>query len=176
MLDADKIYFKKLQLEDLPLMNIWLNQSFVKEWYGRDDDSSLEAIEKKYLPRINGDQSTYCYIVYYENTPVSFIQTYKVSDEPDYAKHLDMDVEGLASIDLFIGNEDFMGKGFGSLMMKKFLRDIVLKMDDVRGCIIGPDPKNIRAIKSYEKVGFKYLKTVHIPREKEPEYIMALNF
>jgi hypothetical protein len=67
VLNNERISFKKLQVEDLQLMHKWLNQPLVKEWYGRNEDSRLEAVRKRYIPRIKGEESTDCYIVYYEN-------------------------------------------------------------------------------------------------------------
>lgn len=67
-----------------------------------------------------------------------------------------------------------MGKGFGSMMLKKFLQEIVFTDPGVNMCIVGPEPSNKRAINSYKKVGFKYVKTVQIPNEPEDTYIMEL--
>ncbi len=44
----------------------------------------------------------------------------------------------------------------------------------VDSCIIGPAQSNHAAIRAYEKAGFKYLKTVSLPDEPEPEYLMRL--
>jgi RimJ/RimL family protein N-acetyltransferase len=175
MIDESKITFRKLQLEDLPLMYKWQNQPHVKEWYSRKEDTSFEGLSNRYLPRIKGEKPLYCYIVYYEDTPVGFMQTYLIDDVPDYAKNLKMDTAGLAAVDLFIGNEDFMGKGLGNKMLRKFMKEVTLRLDGVTKIMIGPEPDNIRAIKSYEKAGFKYLKTVHIANEGIDEYIMIVN-
>lgn len=174
MIDEDKISFKNLQSDNLLLLYNWLNEPFVKEWYGRDEKSDLESVTKKYTPRIEGKDPTHCFIVSYETIPFGYIQTYKLSDYPDFVQHLDVDPETIAGIDLFIGNMDFVGKGLGGAMLKKFLKEVVFTQDDINACIIDPEPKNIRAIKSYEKAGFKYLKTIQVPKEKEPEYLMMI--
>lgn len=173
-LDENKISFRNLQLTDLSLLYKWLNEPFVKEWYGRNDPSDLESITKKYTPRIEGKNPTSSFIVCYEEIPVGYIQTYKINDYPDFAKHLKMDVTGFACVDLFIGNAKFMGKGLGSLMLKKFLKDIVFTQEGIIVCLIDPEPVNIRAIRSYEKAGFKYLKTIQVPDEKKPKYLMII--
>lgn len=173
-MEIDKISFKKLSSEDLPLLHKWLNNPHVKEWYGRDEKSDLASIKAKYVPRIEGKEPTKCYLAYCEDKPLGFLQTYMISDHPDYAKHADINFEA-ASVDLFIGEEEFMGKGLGSLMLKKFIKDIVFKEMNADICVIGPEPNNTRAIKSYEKVGFKYFKTIQVPKEPEPEYLMRLD-
>lgn len=173
MFDETKIQFRKLELVDLPLIHQWRNELFVKEWYGRDEDTTIEAIQKKYSPYILGAKPTQSYIAMYETVPVGYIQTYKIIDYPEYAQYVNLP-QKTAGVDLYIGNSNFFGKSFGSLMLRKFLKDIVFNSSDTDRCIVGPEPTNVRAIKSYEKVGFKYLKTVKIPNEPNPEYIMVI--
>lgn len=67
-----------------------------------------------------------------------------------------------------------MGRGFGNMMLSKFVEEMVFGRDDVTTCVIGPEPDNKRAIRAYEKAGFVYKKTVQIPNEKQPTYIMEL--
>ncbi len=173
MLNYKNISFRKLQLQDLPLMYKWLNQPHVHEWYDKDKQNTLEEITKRYGPKIKGEKPTDCYLVFYEDKPVAYIQTYKVNDWPEFGDYVGYD-DHTASIDLFIGEVSFMGQGVGSLMIRKFLQEVVFKDSDIKTCIIGPEPNNIRAIKSYQKAGFRYAKTVQIPNEKDQTYIMEL--
>jgi RimJ/RimL family protein N-acetyltransferase len=46
--------------------------------------------------------------------------------------------------------------------------------ESVERCIVDPEPKNLIAIKAYENAGFRYLKTIQIPEEEEPEYLMEI--
>ena len=50
----------------------------------------------------------------------------------------------------------------------------ISRTTQVDSCIIGPAQNNHAAIRAYEKAGFKYLKTVSIPGELEPEYLMRI--
>ena len=154
-------------------MQKWLNTPFVHEWYDKDKLNSLEEITKRYGPKIKGEKPTDCYLVLYEEKPVAYIQTYKVNDWPEFGDYIGYD-DHTVSVDLFIGDPDFVGKGFGSLMLKKFLEEIVFSNPDITTCVIGPEPKNSRAIKSYAKVGFKYIKTVQIPTDPNPTNIMEI--
>lgn len=173
MLTSSDIAFRKLQLTDLPRMHSWLNSPHVREWYDRDKESTLEEITKRYGPKIRGEKPTGCYLVLYRNKPAAYIQTYKVNDWPDFGDHVGYD-DATASVDLFIGETNLMGKGFGSLLLRKFLQEIVFSNPDTHTCIIGPEPSNTRAIKAYEKVGFRYVKTLQIPGEPEETYLMEL--
>ncbi len=174
MFDETKITFRKLQDEDLTILHKWRNEPFVKEWYGKNETTSFNDIIRKYTPRIKGEEPTECFIVHYDNTPVAFIQTYKINAYPENVKYFGVD-STVAGIDLFIGNQEFFGKGFGSLMVKEFLHNVVFAKGDILSCLVDPEPDNIRAIKLYEKVGFRYLKTIQIHGDPLPKYLMRID-
>lgn len=173
MYSPELITFKKLQSSDLSLLHIWLNEPHVHEWYDKDKQNTYEDIKKRYGPKINREQPTDCYLVLYKKEQVGYIQTYKVNDWPEFGDYVGCD-DGTASIDLFIGEKTFLGKGFGSLMLKRFLQDIVFTRDGITSCIIGPEPKNARAIRAYEKAGFTYHRTVQVGDEPNLTYIMKI--
>lgn len=174
MLYSKNISFRKLRLDDLSLMYLWLNKSHVHQWYDKDKENTLEEIKKRYGPKIKGEKPTDCFLVLYESKPIGYIQSYKVNDWPEFGNYVGYD-DQTASVDLFIGDDSFLGKGLGSLMLKKFLKEILFAKSEIITCIIGPEPKNARAIKSYEKAGFKYIKTVQVGNEPDPTYIMEIN-
>lgn len=174
MLDLNQITFRKLLHSDLPLMHTWLNKPHVHEWYDNDKENTIEAITARYGPKIDGKKPTNCYLVLYEGKAFGYIQTYIVSDWPEFGNYVGYD-EHTASIDLFIGEQEFLGKGFGSVMIKTFLKTVVFANPTIRTCIIGPEPQNARAIRAYEKAGFKHVKTVQIPGDKSPTYVMEIN-
>lgn len=171
MFNNKDITFKKLQLNDLTLLHKWLNLPHVHEFYDKDKENTVEAVEKRYAPKIKGEKPTDCYFVLSENKPVGYIQKYFVNDWPELGDYLDYDDETV-SIDLFIGDPDFMGKGFGSLMISEFLSQVVFEIPSVSTCMIGPEPGNKRAIKAYEKVGFRHVQTLMI--DDEDTYVMEL--
>ena len=173
----NKISFQNLQKEDLKLLLKWLNNDFVKQWYyknGKNNENYIyEDIEKKYLPRVLKQDPTNSFLIIFENEKIGYIQWYLLKDYPEYNKYVDGGNDS-AGIDLFIGEEAFIHKGLGSKIIKKFIKENIFCNNWINRCIIGPEPKNIVAIKAYNKAGFKYIKTVQIPNEEEPEYIMEL--
>ncbi len=174
MFNQNDISFRKLELNDLPLLHKWLNNPHVREWYDKDKSSTLENVTKRYMEKINGDKPTQAFIANYKNKPVGYIQTYKLNDYPDYVKYINP-IKNTAGVDLFIGEPDSVGKGLGKLILNKFLAKVVFIQENIESCVVGPEPKNKRAIKAYEKAGFHYLKTIHISDEPEPEYLMVIN-
>lgn len=173
MNNSDLINFRRLDICDLSYMYKWLNYDFIIEWYSKKK-WTLKEIEEKYLPYINKEKPTQGYLILYNNTPIGYIQTYKIHDYQDYARFVDIN-ENASGLDVFIGEQEYIHKGLGKYIISKFLKEIVFSLSDAVSCILGPEPKNIAAIKTYEKVGFKYVKTIQVDDEDEPEYIMRIS-
>ena len=76
---------------------------------------------------------------------------------------------------MFVGEDGFLCMGLGSHILRRFLREAVFANDDLEACVIGPDPKNAAAIRAYEKAGCRYFKTIQVPGEPEPEYLMRIS-
>lgn len=173
MLDATKIRFQKLRMADLPLMHTWLATDAVRQWYAKRDYAYQQVVDH-YAPRITGQAPTDSFLIVYSDTPIGYIQTYKISDYPDYSQYVEVR-DDAAGVDLFIGEVAYLHQGLGCLILKRFLREIVFANPAIGSCILGPEPQNKAAIRAYEKAGFRYLKTVQIPDEEAPEYLMSIS-
>ena len=90
-----------------------------------------------------------------------------------YNEHVEAEADAVG-VDLFIGDAGHAGQGIGSIALRKFLRMIVFADESIAECIIGPEPQNHRAIRSYEKAGLRYWKTIQGPGERAPEYLMRI--
>ncbi len=172
MNDGERICFEELGESDLELMKKWLNTGFVRRWYGKKKWSNQEVAEE-YMPMITKKEPTNGFVIQLGQIPIGYIQTYLIRDYPDYNKYVEAGTH-VAGMDLFIGEKDFVHKGLGVHILVKFLEEVVFKNKLVECCIVGPEPKNLIAIKVYENAGFKYLKTIQIPEEEEPEYLMEI--
>ncbi len=173
---AGKISFRPLQETDLPLMHRWLNTPHVSEWWSIDGNHHppLEDVKKHFLPRTGGQEPVDCYIILFDEKLIGMIQSCKLDDYP--AEKIEFGLEGsYASIDLFIGEADYVHKGLGSSIIRNFLEEIAFKKYDVDYCFIDPDPKNNIAIKAYRKAGFKYLKTAWYSKDNAAAYLMSVS-
>jgi RimJ/RimL family protein N-acetyltransferase len=171
--DPARIAFRWLTEEDLPLMHRWLNEGATLQWYGHEP-TTLEQVAQEYSPHLHGQSNVLSLIISYDAEPVGYIQRYFTRDHPDYWGHQSFP-EDTAGIDLFIGEERFLHRGFGPLVIRAFLRECVFADGTIRRCIIDPDPANAVAIRAYEKVGFRYLRTLHQPGHCEDAYLMVLD-
>jgi RimJ/RimL family protein N-acetyltransferase len=172
-IDEQQVGFRSLKRDELLLMHRWLNSGPAFEWYG-SRTQSMEEIETKYLPRIDGRDPVHALALIYRGQPIGYLQWYRLRDEPEYALDGE-DGTDAAAIDLFIGEPKLIGRGFGTAVLRKVLAEVVFAEPDIRRCYIDPNPANARAIRAYEKAGFVYLKTIENAWEGEPAYLMAVD-
>ncbi|MGI8855803.1 MAG: GNAT family N-acetyltransferase [Thermomicrobiales bacterium] len=173
MMDPALIDFRRMTMDDLPLLHRWLQTPHVLEWWWGGVAPPYEAVAEKYGPDIRGEEPTACYLILYAGNAIGYIQTYRISDYPEYAAAVGADEEA-AGVDLLIGEEEYLHKGLGSHILRRFLRAIVFAADDIASCIIGPSEANTIAIRAYEKAGFRFFKTIPSANEPTPEYLMRL--
>jgi len=167
-----EIRFRRLTADDLDLMHRWLNTPHVMRWYS-PGGRTREQVEEEYLPYIRGEKPTQVYVILYRETPIGYIQTYRVNDWPDYARHIGVD-DDTAGVDLFIGEPELTGRGLGPAVIRAFMRQVVFGSFGARSCVIGPEEGNRAAIRAYEKAGFRFWKRAEIPGEPAPEYLMRM--
>ena len=174
--DIDRISFRRLVETDLHMVHRWLNSPEVARWYRENGLGypNLEYVIKKWTPRILGSEPTQCYTVLYEGKPIGYIQCARNDDNPQYKEAYGLE-DNTACIDIFIGEEDYLHEGMGSFIITKFLRDVVFVIYDVPTCTIDPEPENTVAIRAYEKVGFRYLRTVWNPIANVWAYLMTIH-
>ena len=165
-----QITFRPLALDDLVLLHRWLNNDFVARWW--PGWPTLAQVRARYGPRIEGREPTKCFIVRLDEVEVGFIQSYYIRNWPEYA--IGDEGADAAGIDLFIAERERAYQGLGPRIIRAFLERVVFVHYDVASCIIGPAQNNRAAIRAYEKAGFRYLKTVAIPGELQPEYLMRI--
>jgi RimJ/RimL family protein N-acetyltransferase len=163
-----------LREQDLGLVRRWLLEPHVRRWW--DDEPTApypDAEIDGYREAIRGKDPTYHYLARIDGRPVGVFQHYRITDDPEYAEVLTLG-EDAVGVDLFIGELELIGKGHGTAMLRRFLRDVAFPFHHVEVCVIGPSVNNIAAIRSYEKVGFRALREVHVPGEADPEFLMRI--
>jgi aminoglycoside 6'-N-acetyltransferase len=131
---------------DLALLRYWDTKPHVVAATGDDGDFDWE----NELPR-NPDWRE---LLIAENNgrPVGMIQ---IIDPAREDSHYWGDVErGLRAIDIWIGEEADLGRGYGTLMMQLALKRCFADLS-VKAVLLDPLASNIRARKFYERLGFK---------------------
>lgn len=157
---SNSISFKPIKESDLPQLYTWVHTEHVKKWW-YPDALSWPEFHAKYLKKIHSN-SVWGYLIQVDDTPIGFIQYYDASKNPDDFGNVDP--EGTFGMDLYIGDTNFIGKGYGTRVLSKFIASIKEK-HNVTKFIIDPHAENSAAIRTYEKVGFKKVRT-----EDQPHY------
>ncbi|WP_331370628.1 GNAT family N-acetyltransferase [Rickettsia felis] len=94
------------------------------------------------------------YIIEADRTPIGYIQIYNAYDFERSDPLINLPSK-LAAIDYFLGEPEYLNKEVGLLTLKTFLENFIDKQ--YTHILVDPDKKNIAAIKTYEKAGFKII-------------------
>ncbi len=148
--EAKAYAFRPVTGADLPLIAAWLAEPHVAEWWGDDAETSLAEIEEA-VDSISVEPL----IVELAGKPIGYLQSYDPHLE-DGHPYQDQPF-GTLGIDLTIGVPDLVGVGHGSAIMRQFAE--ILFDEGAPRLIIDPDPANLRAIRAYEKAGFRAFDT-----------------
>lgn len=157
-LNAEKIIsFLPLEEQHIALLRKWLKESHVAEFWQETEDEN--EFRTKFLSKLP-ERGVSAYVISVNLKLIGYIQYYEACKVgggwwPD-AK------PGTFGVDQFIGDPDLIGKGMGTAIIKKFVDKIFseLKAEEV---ITDPDPTNEKAIRAYEKVGFKTVGKIKTP-------------
>lgn len=149
------IAIRPLSPADFLMMTKWLRTEEVLHYYESDAQElyTYESIIEKYSPRLNGVIDIPSFIVEVDTDPIGFVQSYRVTDEEIEAWGLPKG-KTYFTFDQFIGDPDLWGQGIGSQMIKRFVVELLTKHQP-DGVIVTPNVTNERAIKCYEKCGFR---------------------
>src|SRR5439155_12365582 len=116
------IAFRRMNADDLGLLYEWLQRDHVRRWWSKRE--TYEEVVEHYLPAIEGRKPTDLYLILVDERPVGFIQTYHISDHPEYRELVDVE-EGVAGVDLFLAEEALTGRGLGSRVLAEFVGEVV---------------------------------------------------
>jgi RimJ/RimL family protein N-acetyltransferase len=148
------IAFEPLQREHLPLLRDWLGRDHVRRWW-RDADQSLGHAEDS----LAGRDPTRYFLIVFDDRAVGMIQTYLVSDNPEWEEVVGPG-EGLAGVDLLLGEEDATGRGLGSQVLEQFTREVVFARPETQACVATVEEANRRSWRAFEKAGFRHVRDV----------------
>jgi RimJ/RimL family protein N-acetyltransferase len=161
--DKDKAQifsFRPLTLADLPMLHEWLTRPHVAEWWSHP--TSLAEVDEEYAPLITDRDSTdHAYIVLADGEPIGFIQSYVAMGSGNGWWPDERD-PGVRGIDQFLAHPELLGHGVGTAMVQAFVWKL---FDDpaITRIQTDPSPDNRRAIRCYEKAGFRALSEVDTP-------------
>ena len=148
--------FKPARKDQKSLIHTWLVQNHIKEWlHGQGLRNLLDNLDRFFI----GKSDSCHWIAYDKEVPFAYLLT---SPEGDDA----------ITLDLFICDLNYLGKGLAVPMIKEFL---LTQFPDKKEILIDPEASNTRAIHVYEKVGFQIIGEFIAKWHPVPHYQMSLD-
>ena len=168
-MSESRIAFRPLNADDMQQLFLWLLRPHVAKWYA-PAPSSFHEMVAKYGPRTQPGNVVRAFVIELQGAGVGYIQTYAVRDFPDYAAALGCG-EGVAAVDVFIGEEPLVHRGFGSSFVERFIDEVVFADATVRACVASPAEGNVASIRAFEKAGFVRWKSIRL-EGADPECVL----
>lgn len=157
--------FRPLTLEDLPLVVDWRRETHVAKWW-HGGPATQEDAERRYGPRIRGDDPTRMWVVGVDGRDVGYLQAYRVGDYKDYA--VATGEPDAVAFDYLIGDPELIGKGIGTRMIWEFLRDVLAPgCPDAPRFLASPDPRNAASLRTLAKCGFTRGPEIVLPADED---------
>jgi aminoglycoside 6'-N-acetyltransferase len=139
------VTLREATIDDAPLLRHWDEQPHVIDSDPNDDwEWETEILKTPFwreqlLAEVNG-------------VPIGFVQ---IIDPAAEESHYWGDVSNdLRAIDIWIGEADHLGQGYGTAMMRQAIERSFLSAQ-VRAIIVDPLASNVRAHRFYQRLGFK---------------------
>jgi aminoglycoside 6'-N-acetyltransferase len=159
------IEFRPFAESDLLLLHGWLQRDHVKRWW-RDEQTYDEVVEH-YLPSLEEH-----YLILLDGRPIGMIQAYRVADYPEWEQIVEVG-DGVAGVDLLIGEEELTGRGLGPQVLEQFARDVVFARPGTTALVATVEEPNRRSWRAFEKAGFRHVRDVE--EDGLPHRLMRLD-
>lgn len=154
------IFFQEMKTEHIPLWEKWIAIPHVKNtWFIKGYETSDYIYQK-----INGNGYDHPFIIYLDDQPIGYIQCCDLYAYRTLCKNkkglFTQENKGTFCIDLFIAENDYLNKGYGTEIIKHFTQKLFNELN-AKKILIDPASTNKRAIRCYEKAGFTFVKNAH---------------
>ena len=160
--------FVRMTEDDLPLLTEWLNRPHVAEWWG--GSATLETVREEYLLRLSLASTDVCYLAFEGEVPIGYIQSYVAVESDGW--WLGQHNPGVRGIDQFLADGARLGCGLGTQIVREFSQ-LLFADPLVTRIQADPSPNNPRAVRCYEKAGFR--QAGRIPTPDGPALLMLLD-
>jgi len=152
------VSFQSFQAPHIPLWERWIQLPHVKDVWFIEGYEPADYIYQK----IVGNGYDYPFVIYLDNLPIGYIvccDLYAYRTKCSNPKGVfTQENLGTFCMDLFIADENYLNKGYGTQIVKAFVEFIFANFK-AKIILIDPAEGNKRAIRCYEKAGFKFVRT-----------------
>lgn len=156
---AERFSFRPLQMADLPMLHEWLARPHWTEWWG--PAPTMAEVEAEYGGWIKNPTQVQPHIALLDGQPFGYIQSYVAMGSGGGWWEGETD-PGVRGIDQSIADASLLSRGLGTAMVKAWVAKLFTD-PQVTHIQTDPDPRNARAIRCYEKAGFRAMGEVQTP-------------
>jgi aminoglycoside 6'-N-acetyltransferase len=149
---------------DWDLIRGWLARPDIEAWWG--PVSSTEAEVNMAL----GTQHAICRVIEVDGVPVGYAHAI---DATLWGDDLPEDLDpGTWDLDLFIASEEYRGRGVGQAALALLKEEVFQSTLAVAVCVF-PSVRNERAVRAYEKAGFRWKRIWNDPHAGPSWFMVA---
>lgn len=161
MIKSGHLEVHLLTRKDKQLLAKWLSTPEVLQYYeGRDNPFDIEKVERDFLN--HNPDVTRCLVIF-GGIPIGYLQFYEIDEEEREIYGYGISEEMIYGMDQFIGETTYWNKGIGTQLVRSVVTYLIQEKG-VQRIVMDPQIQNERAIRCYEKCGFKKVKL--LPRHE----------
>lgn len=164
-----RFYFRPVDKAHRALVHSWLKKPYVAKWfYGQGLQNTINHLDDF----LNSSSKGQYWLGYDQNRPFAFLITSSIEKPSDMLSKWCSKEGAAITLDLLIGEADYLGKGLSHIVIQEFL---LSQFPNVSEVLIDPEATNSHAIHVYEKVGFTILGEFIPSHSPHPHYMMRLD-
>jgi len=164
-----RFIFRPASVADRPLIHIWLGLPHVAKWfYGQGLENTKQHLEAFF----QGSSSSHYWLGFDGERPIAFLITSSIYKTDDELAHWCSEEGDAMTLDMLIGDTEYVGRGLAHLLIQNFLISTFPLVAEV---LIDPEATNTRAIRVYQKAGFRTLGEFIPSHSPHSHLMMRLN-
>ena len=151
---------RPIRASDIPTLFRWRHDPEVIQWWDEPPASEAELAEEELEPDVN---PCWRFIIAVDGRDIGYIQYWHPYADTEY--------DWSAGVDIHIGAPEDRDRGLGTTAVRTML-DYLFEVKRVHRVTIDPDVRNARAIRAYQKAGFRLEGTMrHNDRRADGTYV-----
>ena len=140
---GERIYLSPRNVEDVEIFTEWMNDFFITDYTGRSYSTITLQEEKAYLEKEQNNKSVFAIIDLQTDEIIGNVGLHEINN-----------INRTATLGIFIGNKNYWSKGYGTEAIQLIL-DFGFNYLNLNNIDLVLMEFNQRALKCYEKCGFK---------------------
>lgn len=154
------VVLRPMAAHDLPMLHDWLNRPHIVAWWG-GEQPTLAQVQAQYHPNVLAAERVTPWIGLLDGQPFAYAQSY-VACGAGGGWWEDVTDPGMRGIDQSIADAALLGQGLGTQLVCALVASL-FRDPQVTAIQTDPAPGNARAIRCYEKAGFRRIRECVTP-------------